>query len=84
MFSGIKNQISVIPIEDKWGPPAYDDTIDALVLSDEVLETGVKLNAYRQEQGLKELTLLCTRRTEPNGMSSTTMRKWRENTQKSK
>ena len=75
---GLKNQITVIPIEDKWGPPAYDEKFDALVLSDEVLATGLELNKFRTEQGMKELTLLCTRRTEPNGMSSTALRRWKE------
>jgi phosphopantetheine adenylyltransferase len=78
---GIKNRIRIEPIADPYGPPGHPDKgvdFDALVLSHETLENGCKLNQYREETlGFKPLTLLCTRRTEPNGMSSTAMRKLR-------
>jgi len=80
---GIKNQINITPIEDQWGPPGSDENFDALVLSDEVMDTGLKLNALRKEKGFKELTLLCTRRTEPNAMSSTALRQRRNQSDRS-
>ncbi len=85
---GMKNRIKIIPIVDAYGPPGsapesnvydgIDNDFDALVLSHETLPTGRKLNQYRcQNLGLKPLKLLCTRRTEAHGMSSTVLRKIR-------
>jgi len=78
---GIKNRVRFIPIADEYGPPGTLDegpNFDALVLSHETLDNGHKLNEHRtQTLGLEPLTLLCTRRTEPHGMSSTALRRRR-------
>ena len=85
---GMKNRVKIVPIKDAYGPPGsapdsnvYDGIVndfDALVLSHETLPTGDKLNQYRCEQlGMKPLKLLCTRRTEAHGMSSTALRRIR-------
>lgn len=80
---GMKNMINIVKIEDALGPPAFDPKFDALVLSDEVLENGIALNKHRRSLGMKEMTLLCTRRTEANAMSSTALRKWKDLTTQS-
>lgn len=83
---GMKNRVRIVPIRDKYGPPgaASDSEVytgipndfDALVLSHETLATGLSLNEYRKSNlGLPPLTLLCTRRTEAHGMSSTALRR---------
>lgn len=79
---GMKNRIQVVPIRDAYGPPGSPEQsngdFEALVLSHETLDTGHLLNRHREVTlGLPPLTLLCTRRTEPNGMSSTAMRRLR-------
>ena len=78
---GIKNRVRFIPISDEYGPPGTIEegsNFDALVLSHETLDNGHKLNEHRtQTLGLDPLTLLCTRRTEPHGMSSTALRQRR-------
>lgn len=78
---GMKNRIIIEPISDAYGPPGKvpdGKEYDALVLSHETLDNGVKLNEYREETlGFEPLTLLCTRRTEAHGMSSTTLRRLR-------
>jgi len=78
---GIKNRVRFVPIADEYGPPGTLDegsNFDALVLSHETLDNGHKLNEHRtQTLGLEPLTLLCTRRTEPHGMSSTALRRRR-------
>lgn len=64
--------------EDSTAYPGVKNDFDALVLSHETLQTGRKLNEFRvNELGLKPLKLLCTQRTEPYGMSSTTLRRMR-------
>lgn len=86
---GMKNRVKIVPIKDTYGPPgvALDSDIyagiendfDALVLSHETLPTGKRLNEHRmQNLGLGSLKLLCTRRTEVHGMSSTVLRKLRK------
>ena len=75
---GLKNRINIVVLNDPFGPPAHQDNIDALVLSHETLENGILLNDIRKKKGLKELKLLCTRRTEGNVMSSTMLRQWRK------
>ena len=82
---GLKNHMKIVPIYDTYGPPGADDSsemysipndFDALVLSHETLATGQTLNHHRvHELNLAPLTLLCTRRTEPHGMSSTALRR---------
>jgi cytidyltransferase-like protein len=76
---GMMNRVKLVPISDSFGPPGQPDQhFDALVLSHETLETGYKLNQYRvKDLKIKPLYLLCTRRTEAHGMSSTALRRLR-------
>jgi pantetheine-phosphate adenylyltransferase/syntaxin 1B/2/3 len=75
---GMKNRIRIVPISDTFGPPGSDPDFDALVLSHETLDNGHCLNEHRVKQGFEPLHLLCTRRTEPHGMSSTALRRLRQ------
>mmetsp|Transcript_9630 Transcript_9630/g.14261 ORF Transcript_9630/g.14261 Transcript_9630/m.14261 type:complete len:490 (+) Transcript_9630:144-1613(+) len=85
---GMKDRMKIVPITDAFGPPGAppstdehgrnNNDFDALVLSHETLETGYALNCHRVDiLKMKPLTLLCTRRTEPHGMSSTALRRAR-------
>ena len=78
---GMKNRVKIVPISDPYGPPGSKEEggeFDALVLSHETLENGHLLNEHRVNTlGMKPLVLLCTRRTEAYGMSSTALRKRR-------
>jgi cytidyltransferase-like protein len=78
---GLKNNIRIVPIEDTYGPPGSGPDFDALVLSHETLDTGQYLNQHRIKLGLTPLQLLCTRRTEPHGMSSTSLRRLKSQAQ---
>jgi len=86
---GMKNRVRIVPIRDKYGPPGASSNsdvytgipndFDALVLSHETLATGQSLNEHRVTNlGLSPLTLLCTRRTEAHGMSSTALRRMKK------
>ncbi|CAJ1962372.1 unnamed protein product [Cylindrotheca closterium] len=78
---GMKNRVRVVAISEEYGPPGTEgegEDFDALVLSHETLENGCLLNQHRiNTLGYKPLKLLCTRRTEPHGMSSTALRRIR-------
>ena len=79
---GMMNRIRVLPITDSFGPPGQPGNhFDALVLSHETLDTGRLLNLHREKLDLPPLHLLCTRRTEVHGMSSTTLRRLRRQQQ---
>jgi cytidyltransferase-like protein len=78
---GLKNRRKIVAINDTFGPPGRDKDFDALVLSHETLPTGHELNERRASMGLPKLKLLCTRRTEPNSMSSTALRRLRDRKQ---
>jgi cytidyltransferase-like protein len=78
---GLKNRRKIVPINDSFGPPGRESGFDALVLSHETLPTGHELNEHRVSIGLPKLKLLCTRRTEPNSMSSTALRRLRDKKQ---
>lgn len=75
---GMKNRIRIVPIMDTFGPPGSEADFEALVLSHETLDNGRYLNEHRKKQGMEPLHLLCTRRTEPHGMSSTALRRLRQ------
>ena len=75
---GMKNRVKLVPIQDAFGPLGQaNEHYDALVLSHETLDTGYQLNKHREALGMNPVYLLCTRRTEAHGMSSTTLRRQR-------
>ncbi|MFV2040405.1 MAG: phosphopantetheine adenylyltransferase [Candidatus Hydrothermarchaeales archaeon] len=45
-------------LEDPFGPAVSDDTMDALVISEETFARGVELNSLRRKRGLPELELV--------------------------
>jgi pantetheine-phosphate adenylyltransferase len=47
----------VVPISDAYGPTAYDDDIDALVVSQETASGGAAVNAKRKEANLRPLDI---------------------------
>ncbi len=63
--------IKYIVIKEKYSISIVDNHLDALVLSDETLQTGLEINQIRRIKGLKELELIQISRTE---ISSTMLR----------
>lgn len=55
----IDNSLSyeVVPIKDPFGPTATDANLDLIVVSDETLKGGYKVNEIRNERHLKELEI---------------------------
>jgi len=45
----------IVPITDPYGPTAYDPDLELIVVSEETLKGGVKVNQLRKEKGLKIL-----------------------------
>jgi phosphopantetheine adenylyltransferase/dephospho-CoA kinase len=47
----------VVSIQDPFGPTATDDNLDLIVVSDETLKGGFKVNEIRKEKKLRELEI---------------------------
>lgn len=50
-------EMNVLEIHDAYGPTAWDEDIDALVISKETTSGGDAVNRVRREKGLKELAI---------------------------
>lgn len=47
----------VVPIQDPFGPTATDPNLDLIVVSDETLKGGYKVNEIRKEKNFRELAI---------------------------
>ncbi|KAG5680657.1 hypothetical protein PVAND_010151 [Polypedilum vanderplanki] len=47
----------VVPIQDPFGPTASDPNLDLIVVSDETLKGGYKVNEIRKEKNFRELEI---------------------------
>lgn len=54
----VESRAIVTPIEDPYGPAAYDPSIDAIVVSDETYVKALEINKLREARGLKPLEIL--------------------------
>jgi len=51
-------RLDIVPISDPFGPAITDASIEAIVVSDETIPGGNKINQIRREKGMKELELI--------------------------
>ncbi|XP_061399473.1 bifunctional coenzyme A synthase [Musca vetustissima] len=49
----------VVPIDDPFGPTKSDPNMDMIVVSEETLRGGEKVNELRQQNGLNKLDIFC-------------------------
>ncbi|XP_059478209.1 bifunctional coenzyme A synthase [Neocloeon triangulifer] len=57
-------EYAVVPISDPFGPTKDDPTMDLIVVSDETLKGGLKVNEVRAGKGLAPLQLHCVQLVE--------------------
>lgn len=55
--NGKKLILNIVPISDPFGPAITDETIDAIVLSEETISGGNKINEIRKSKGYNELQM---------------------------
>lgn len=48
----------ITPIEDPYGPAAYDPAVEAIVVSDETYKKALEINRLREARGLKTLEIV--------------------------
>ncbi|MCD6485225.1 MAG: phosphopantetheine adenylyltransferase [Candidatus Odinarchaeota archaeon] len=55
---GWKERYEVFELNDPYGPTVIDRDIDALVVSEETLRTGLKINEIRHKKGFPHLVIV--------------------------
>ncbi|CAB3363699.1 Hypothetical predicted protein [Cloeon dipterum] len=73
-------EYAVVPISDPFGPTKDDPTMDLIVVSEETLKGGLKVNEVRQQKGLLPLTLHCVQLVEdlvPSHLRDTDVEDWK-------
>ena len=53
-----KGKVQIVPIDNIYGPSIEDPSIDSIVLTDETLQNGKKINTKRKIRGLRELEII--------------------------
>ena len=50
--------LNIVSLSDPFGPAIFDSTLEAIVVSDETIAGGHKINDIRREKGMKELEVI--------------------------
>ena len=49
---------SIVELNDSWGPGVFEESLDAIIVSEETEKVAIDLNATRKLKGLKELQIV--------------------------
>tara|TARA_B100001029_G_scaffold179465_1_gene189070 strand:+ start:2796 stop:3254 length:459 start_codon:yes stop_codon:yes gene_type:complete len=53
-----EKRVSIVPLDDDWGPGALEEDINSIVVSEETQSVAKKLNTYRIEAGMPQLKVI--------------------------
>ena len=53
-----EKRVSIVPLDDDWGPGALEEDINSIVVSEETKSIAKKLNIHRIKRGLPELKVI--------------------------
>jgi pantetheine-phosphate adenylyltransferase len=53
-----EKRVSIVPLDDDWGPGALEDDINSIVVSEETKSVAKKLNTHRIEAGMPKLEVI--------------------------
>ena len=53
-----ENRVSIVPLDDDWGPGALEEDINSIVVSEETKSVAKKLNTHRIEAGMPQLEVI--------------------------
>ena len=55
--SNFKGHYSIVELNDNWGPGVFDESLNAIIVSEETEKVAIELNVNRKLKGLKELEI---------------------------
>ena len=53
-----KGHYSIVELNDNWGPGVFDESLNAIIVSEETEKVATELNVNRKLKGLKELEIV--------------------------
>ena len=53
-----EKRVSIVPLDDDWGPGALEEDINLFVVSEETKSVAKKLNIHRIEAGMPQLKII--------------------------
>lgn len=56
--SNFKGNYSIVELNDNWGPGVFDESLNAIIVSEETEKVAIELNVNRKLKGLKELEIV--------------------------
>ena len=56
--SNFKGHYSIVELNDNWGPGVFDESLNAIIVSEETEKVATELNFNRKLKGLKELEIV--------------------------
>ena len=56
--SNFKGHYSIVELNDNWGPGVFDESLNAIIVSEETEKVATELNVNRKLKGLKELEIV--------------------------
>ena len=56
--NNFKSNYSIVALNDNWGPGVFDESLNAIIVSEETEKVAIELNVNRKLKGLKELEIV--------------------------
>ena len=56
--SNFKGHYSIVELNDNWGPGVFEESLHAIIVSEETEKVATELHANRKLKGLKELEIV--------------------------
>ena len=56
--SNFKGHYSIVELNDNWGPGVFEESLNAIIVSEETEKVATELNVNRRLKGLKELEIV--------------------------
>ena len=56
--NNFRGNYSIVELNDSWGPGVFEESLDAIIVSEETEKVAIDLNATRKLKGLKELQIV--------------------------
>lgn len=56
--SNFNGNYSILELNDNWGPGVFDESLNAIIVSEETEKVAIELNVNRKLKGLKELEIV--------------------------